>query len=147
MDNKVVLFYTLNLYGLTIRPTTVYPVPFNPFPDNTKYDNDEKDNRVYDSSELQEPPKFLGGEQWLADNMHYPPEAKERGVQGKVIVQLTIEKDGSVSNASLLRPINPYLDKEALRVVRMMHKWRPGVNKSGKIVRTTCYFPLTFKFE
>ena len=93
-------------------------------------------------------PQFPGGMEacmkWIADNVKYPAISAENGVQGRVTVRFIIEKDGSITNAEVVRGVDPNLDKEALRVISKMPKWEAGKQR-GKAVR--CYFNLPVKFR
>lgn len=93
-------------------------------------------------------PTFPGGEaalfKFLAKNAIYPESAKTKGIQGKVYVQFIIDKTGKVTNVSVVRKISPMLDAEAIRVVKMLPKWTPGIHK-GKAVPVTYIVPITFK--
>lgn len=107
-----------------------------------------EDNNVYNMAELTQLPSFPGGDaamnSWVAKNLQYPPEAQENNIQGIVVVSVTIEKDGSVSNVKVVRGKDPSLNKEALRVVSKMPKWSPG-RKNGQAVRTTYTMPIAFQ--
>ena len=106
------------------------------------------DNRVYDV--VEEMPEFPGG--WsallnfLATNMKYPKDCQEAGIQGRVVVKFVVDKDGRVTNARVAQPVNPSLDKEALRVINSMPRWAPGKQK-GKPVRVTYTVPLMFRLK
>ena len=63
---------------------------------------------------------------YLGENIKYPQEAKNKGISGTVFITYVVEKDGSVSNVKVLRGVKEDLDKEAIRVVRMMPQWKPG---------------------
>ena len=95
-------------------------------------------------------PEFPGGMtaclQYLARNIKYPVIAQKEGAQGKVIVQMVIEKDGSVDHVSIVRSITPELDAEAARVVKSMPKWKPATVKD-KAVRCRYTVPVTFKLQ
>ena len=95
-------------------------------------------------------PEFPGGMsecmKWLGKNIKYPTISQENGVQGRVIVQFTVNKDGSIVDASVARGVDPYLDKEALRVVNMMPKWKPGEQR-GKPVRVKYTLPVMFRLQ
>lgn len=105
-------------------------------------------NKVHDIVEQQ--PEFPGGTpalyEYLSNNLHYPAVARENEVQGRVIVIFTVEKDGSLSNITLARSVDPMLDKEALRLVRGMPKWIPG-KRNGDAVRSRYSLPVTFKLQ
>lgn len=81
---------------------------------------------------------------WVAAHIQYPATAKENGIQGRVTVRFTIDTDGTVKNAMVLRGIDPALDKEALRVISSSPKWKPG-RHNGQPVAVTYVFPVIFK--
>ena len=95
-------------------------------------------------------PLFRGGEQklfeFLGNNLVYPKEAIEAGIEGKVFVEFYIEKDGTVCDAKVLRGIGYGCDEEALRVIGLMPKWSPGKQR-GKAVRVRYTLPINFKLS
>ena len=99
---------------------------------------------------VEEMPEFPGGMgeclKFLMKNAKYPTISQENGVQGKVSVKFVIEKDGSVADPVVVRGVDPYLDKEALRVVKTMPKWKPGKQR-GKPVRVSYTVPVIFKLQ
>lgn len=108
----------------------------------------QEDNKVFDV--VEQMPSFPGGQgalmQWLASNMKYPVIAAENGVQGRVIVQFVVEKDGRVTDVHVAKSVDPSLDKEAARVVGAMPKWIPG-KQNGSAVRVKYTVPVTFKLQ
>ena len=102
--------------------------------------------KVYDL--VDEMPSFPGGPaelmKWLSSHVQYPAIAIDICIQGTVIVAFIVEPDGSVSNAKLVRSVDPSIDQEALRVVRQMPKWNPG-KRAGIPVRVRCCLPIKFK--
>ena len=84
--------------------------------------------------------------QFLSKNIKYPTIAQENGTQGRVTVQFVVNKDGSIVDAKVLRGVDPYLDKEALRVVNSMPKWKPGMQR-GKPVRVKYTVPVMFRLQ
>ena len=104
--------------------------------------------KVYDVVDLM--PSFPGGQsalmQWLGANIRYPVLPAEHGIQGRVIVQFVVEKDGSVSGVTVAQSVDPLLDKEALRFVKSMPKWIPSKN-NGSAVRVKYNVPVTFKLS
>ena len=82
--------------------------------------------------------------QYLSKNIKYPTIAQENGTQGRVTVQFVVNKDGSIANAKVLRGVDPELDKEAVRVVSVMPKWKPGTQK-GEAVRVKYTVPVMFR--
>ena len=99
---------------------------------------------------VEEMPEFPGGMgecmKWLGQNIKYPAEAKEKGVEGRVIVQFVVEKDGTITNTKVVRGVDPDLDAEALRVVNQSPKWKPGMQK-GEAVRVKYTLPIMFKLS
>ena len=99
---------------------------------------------------VEEMPEFPGGMaecmKWLSKNMKYPTISQENGVQGRVIVQFVVNRDGSIVDAVVARGVDPYLDKEALRVVGLMPKWKPGKQR-GKEVRVKYTLPVMFRLQ
>ena len=95
-------------------------------------------------------PEYPGGMgelmKYLSMNIRYPKEAQNKGIQGRVVVQFVVNKDGSISDANVLKTVDPQLDAEALRVVNAMPNWTPGKNK-GEAVRTRFTIPVTFKLN
>ena len=95
-------------------------------------------------------PEFPGGQkammQWIAQNIQYPKEAAKANIGGSVIVSFFVEKDGSISNAEVIKSVHELLDKEALRVVNAMPKWKPGM-ENGQPVRTRFFVPISFKSQ
>ena len=93
-------------------------------------------------------PQFPGGAvefmKWLTKNLKYPPSAQQRKVQGRVVAQFIVNKDGSISDLVLVEKVSPELDREAMRVLRMMPKWTPGV-MDAKPCRTKVCIPVVFK--
>ena len=84
--------------------------------------------------------------QFLSKNIKYPTIAQENGTQGRVTVQFVVNKDGSIVDAKVLRGVDPYLDKEALRVIGTMPKWKPGMQR-GKPVRVKYTVPVMFRLQ
>jgi TonB family protein len=93
-------------------------------------------------------PQFNGGEAamnaWLKRNLIYPPTAWQNRVRGMVMVRFVVEKDGSISNAAITRPLSPECDEAAMRAVLKMPFWIAG-RKGGKAVRTVVTLPLSFE--
>ena len=96
-------------------------------------------------------PEFPGGQQalfkYLSDNVKYPVIAQENGIQGRVICQFVVNKDGSIVDVEVVRSGgDPSLDKEAIRVIKSMPKWKPGKQR-GKAVRVKYTVPVNFKLQ
>ena len=84
--------------------------------------------------------------QYLNKNIKYPTIAQENGTQGRVTVQFVVNADGSIVDARVIRGVDPYLDKEALRVINSMPKWKPGMQR-GKAVRVKYTVPVMFRLQ
>ena len=114
--------------------------------DESQTSND--DNKVFDVVEVAA--SFPGGNSalinFLSSNVRYPAVAQENAIQGTVAVKFIIERDGSITNAQVVKSVDPSLDKEALRVVNSMPKWTPG-KQNGKPLRTTFTVPITFRLQ
>lgn len=99
---------------------------------------------------VEEFPSFPGGEEalykYLSDNLQYPDMARDNNITGKVVIRFVVEKDGSITKASIAREIGGGCGKEALRVVNGMPKWKPG-KQSGKAVRTEFTLPVDFQLN
>jgi protein TonB len=83
---------------------------------------------------------------WVNQRLVYPDIAKENGVQGRVTLQFTVGKDGSLYNIKVLRGVDPSLDKEAVRVASLSPKWTPGMQR-GEPVPVTYTFPVIFQLR
>ena len=96
-------------------------------------------------------PEFPGGQQalfkYLSDNVKYPVIAQENGIQGRVICQFVVNKDGAIVDVEVVRSGgDPSLDKEAVRVIKSMPKWNPGKQR-GKAVRVKYTVPVNFRLQ
>lgn len=97
---------------------------------------------------VDENPEFPGGlpalQAFLSENLHYSKEAWTNGIEGRVLVQFVVAKDGSIDNVNIIQKVHPLLDAEAVRVVNMMPRWQPG-KKDEKVVRVKFTLPITFR--
>ena len=95
-------------------------------------------------------PEFPGGDaallKWISENINYPTIAAENGVQGRVSCTFTVNADGSVADVTVVRPLDPNLDKEALRVLKLLPKFKPGEQR-GKPVRVKYSVPVRFQLR
>ncbi len=102
--------------------------------------------KVYDL--VDEMPSFPGGLEelykWIDSNVQYPAAAWENGIEGRVIVKFIVEKDGSLSDSTVIHSVHPMVDREALRLVGQMPKWNPG-KRAGIPVRVRYCLPIKFK--
>lgn len=105
-------------------------------------------NRVYDV--VEQMPSFPGGisglRTYLNQNIRYPAEAQENCVQGRVVVSFVVGKDGHISDVTVLRSVDPSLDKEAVRVIRNMPRWTPG-KQGGEPVKVRYNVPVSFRLN
>ena len=103
---------------------------------------------VYDC--VEQMPSFPGGTQklkeFIEENLRYPKELEETCVQGRVIVRFIVERNGKLSNVKVVKSVHPVLDKEALRIVKLMPRWIPG-RQNGITVRVKCYIPIIFRLK
>ena len=99
---------------------------------------------------VDEPPSFPGGDAaqiaFLSNNLRYPAVAMEQGIQGRVVTQFVVDKDGSITDVKVVRSLDPMLDKEAVRLVKSMPKWTPG-KLNGSPVRVKYILPISFRLE
>lgn len=99
---------------------------------------------------VEEMPQFPGGDgellKFIAKSIKYPVIAQENGIQGRVICSFVVNRDGSVVDAEVMRGVDASLDKEALRVIATMPKWKPGKQR-GKPVRVKYTVPITFRLQ
>jgi protein TonB len=127
-----------------LREAASYYTPYQTQKQSEKQTKVE-DNHYYDMAEQM--PSFKGNvQQWLQSNITYPAVAAENGIQGRVIVELTIEEDGSVSNVHVIRSVDPLLDREAVNVVERMPKWNPG-SKYGQPIKVKITLPVPFRLQ
>lgn len=136
--------------GQPVRMRLTLPVTFK-LPADASIQKGESSDGADEGQILEEAevnPEFPGGVaalmNYLSSNIHYPKEAYDKGVQGRVLIQFVVNKVGRVSNASVLKGVDALLDAEALRVVKSMPTWKPGMQK-GQPVRVRYTIPITFK--
>lgn len=105
-------------------------------------------NSVYDV--VEQMPSFPGGisglRTYLNQNIRYPAEAQETCAQGRVVVSFVVGKDGHISDVTVLRSVDPSLDKEAVRVIRNMPRWTPG-KQGGEPVKVRYNVPVSFRLN
>ena len=104
--------------------------------------------KVYDV--VDEMPQFPGGPgalfEYIGKSLKYPAEAEKAGTQGRVIATFVVEKDGSITNAKVVKAIDPLLDAEALRIIHEMPKWNPG-KQDGELMRVKYTIPISFRLQ
>ena len=119
-----------------------------PAQDEVQAEESVVQGKVFDV--VEQMPWFPGGEQelmnFLMKNMKYPKEATDKGIEGRVIVQFVVDKDGSVVEPKVVKSVSPELDQEALRVIKMMPKWQPG-KQNGEVVRVKYHIPVSFRLQ
>ena len=110
--------------------------------------NEEINPEAFDVVEKM--PEYPGGIEglmkFLSENVRYPEAASKAGIQGRVLVNFIVEKDGRISNIHAINKVNDYLDAEAIRVVGVMPKWTPGMH-DGKAVRVKYTVPISFRLN
>jgi TonB family protein len=102
---------------------------------------------------VDEMPEFIAGQGvepfkvWIAKNLVYPDEAKEKGISGKIFVNFVVDEEGNVVNAKVIHAVHPILDQAALKLIRSSPKWeKPGVQKGSK-VKVVFTFPITYALK
>lgn len=125
-------------------------IPEKPDNHGTRYipaqENPPEGNMVYHVADNM--PEFPGGMKallnFIDNNIQYPAEARKKKIQGRVLVQFVVDEDGYIIEPKIVKSVEPSLDKEALRVVGLMPKWKPGT-QAGKALKVKHTFPVTFK--
>ena len=141
---------TLDMEGKRL----IYSIPRQ---DNQYYKNEISvdfrivDNKIYRESDvLENPAEFPGGNaemfNFISRNLRFPPEAAESSIQGTIVCGFIVEKDGSIVTVEIIRPLDRYIDAEAMRVIKRMPKWKTGEIK-GKPVRVYCIVPIKIKLS
>jgi TonB family protein len=122
-----------------------YTVPINFALNNDSKSQARDNNEVFKI--VEDMPEFPGGDEalrkYIAQNVKYPEDAKKEGVQGKVFVLFVVTKDGSVADAKIARGVHPSLDKEAVRVINNLPKWKSGKQR-GTAVNVEYTVPINF---
>lgn len=128
----------------TIEPFTLSVHLFDQLLDLATYEEDT----VYQI--VEQMPQYTGGEEammkYVSENIKYPQAAKDKNIAGRVFVSFVVEKDGSVNEVKVMRGIGGGCDEEAVRVIKGMPKWKPGIQK-GKPVRVSYMMPINFKLS
>jgi TonB family protein len=127
------------------RPMPIVPPPVPPRIDTLTKSKEP----VYEVAKTM--PEFNGGfdalVNYLVTNIKYPEDAKKNNIQGTVFVSFIVLKNGKVTDVSILKSANPALDDEALRVVKGMPDWKPGLNDEGKPINVIFNLPINFKLD
>ena len=110
----------------------------------------QKDQKEEPFNVVEDMPAFPGGMdamiQFLSSNIQYPADAQKQKVDGRVLVNFVVEKDGSITEVKVIKPAFPSLDAEAIRVVKAMPKWKPGY-QNGQAVRVQFAMPINFSLK
>ena len=138
------VYETEGLYYYVLEEEGVYMIV-----DEYKFIRKKESNKV--SIEMvEDAPEFPGGNaklmEFLSKNIHYPKNAEKNGIQGRVVVKFVVDKDGSIVDPRVVRSVDPALDKEALRVIKAMPKWKPG-KRDGEPVRVEYTMPVNFRLN
>ena len=134
----------------TVEPFTLdadkFKLSIQTTEDNRAWSVEKSNDTIYNV--VDQMPEFPGGTEammhYVADNVKYPEEAKDKDISGRVFISFVVEKDGSVSNVEVKRGIGGGCDEEAVRVISAMPNWKPG-KKDGKPVRVNYMMPIVFK--
>lgn len=109
---------------------------------------EEPEEKIFEV--VEQPASFPGGQaalmQWLSNNIRYPVIAQENGIQGRVIIQFVVSRDGTINDIKVLRGVDPSLDREAIRLVEQMPKWIPG-RQGGTAVNVRFTLPIVFRLQ
>lgn len=141
--------------GKLAKYLIAFPLVFMLVAANSVYAQKTQPQKKANSSDeiftvVEKQPRFVNGVNSMLDfvksEMKYPEIAKENGIQGRVIVNFVIEKDGSVTSPKIVRGVDPSLDKEAIRIINTMAKWIPG-EQNGKLVRVRYTLPINFRLD
>ena len=135
----------------------IYPLVYQETKDEINENTDDDPHcvqdadKAIDSSCVEIKPSFNGGDaneftKWVNQRLVYPEEAKEKGIQGRVTLQITIDTKGRLSDVKVLDGVCAELDREAVRVVSMSPKWKPGIQR-GRPVKVTYTFPVVFQLR
>ena len=138
--------------GKPVRVRTRIPVTFGKT--STRHDTISTDATTSkdkeDALKTHKQPSFPGGsdalKKYLSENLRYPEDAQKAGIQGNVTICFIVEEDGSISCLEIEKPLHPSLNEEALRIVKEMPRWEPGMKK-GKPVSIRYHLPIMFKLK
>lgn len=151
MKREKLVMKTIILLMMTVGDIAcAQNVPLIIDPDKVdQYLAERKDTiNVYDC--VEQMPSFPGGSQklkeFIEENLRYPKELEETCVQGRVIVRFIVERNGKLSNVKVVKSVHPALDKEAIRIVKLMPRWIPG-RQNGITVRVKFYIPIIFRLK
>lgn len=146
---------TVDVKVISTKPKVTVSVPATPAPAQTATAAAPQStptgvlaDDVYVTAEQM--PEFPGGtaalQKWISKNVRYPAVAHSNGITGKVYVSCVINKEGKVENVKVLRSVDKLLDKEAVRVIKAMPNWKPGMN-NGELIKVSYNFPINFQIR
>ena len=139
--------YSVEPFSISTGENNETTVSSNDLKVKITFPADDKDS-VYNKPEVMA--EFPGGMEammkYLSENIKYPEQAKEKNIQGRVLVSFIVEKNGSISNVKVVKGIGNGCDEEAVRVISSMPKWKPGM-QNGKKVRVNFAIPISFKLQ
>ncbi|MGM9774858.1 MAG: energy transducer TonB [Candidatus Egerieousia sp.] len=126
-------------------------IEIKPYIEAKPVEEEAEEEEIIPFTFVEEKPTFQGGDantftKWVYSKIVYPEIAKENGVQGRVTIQFTIDTDGSVKDARVVRGVDSSIDKEALRVINSSPKWKPG-RQRNKNVKVKYTFPIVFQLR
>lgn len=128
------------------------PLEFNTsYTAEVKVEEEEEVEEAVPFQLVEQAPKFNGGgpnefSKWVNERLEYPEIAKENGIQGRVMLSFKVGKDGKLTDVKVIRGVDPSLDQEAMRVVKMSPKWTPGKQRD-RAVPVTYTFPVIFQLR
>jgi TonB family protein len=139
------------IFSITLPAKLIAQEPEKAMPvkkENSKEEKSVQNGDIF--TVVEKMPSYPGGDEarikFFTENIKYPQEARQKGITGTVFVTYIVEEDGSVTNVKILRGIGSGCDEEALRVVSLMPKWNPGMQR-GKPVRTQFNIPIKFSLS
>ena len=139
------LFCIGNMYTQTYSDENIIEA------DSTKTANTEEYEEEYLDYYQKRWPEFPGGMAklmpFIQENMRYPKIAIKKGIEGRVFCQFTVTKDGSIENVFIVRGLHKSLDKEAVRIIKKMPKWKPGEDFNGQVIDCKYTIPVSFKLN
>lgn len=141
------------IYNYTLELANGPTPSFRAVPAVEKKLASDENNGLYGYYDCDMPPLFLGSadmrtfmSKWVYHYLKYPEQAVKEGIQGKVMVDFIVEKNGKISNVKVVKSVDPLLDAEALKIINASPKWKPG-RVNGKKVRTQITIPIEFRLE
>ena len=145
---KFIIFALLSMTGMTMVYATNGQLQKQKAEQGITQQDVTEDEKVY--SKVDEMPSFPTGEkamkEWMKNNLKYPVVAEENGIQGTVVVKFVVRKNGMIDNINVVKSVDPSLDKEAKRLIRVMPRRKPG-KQNGEPVNVEVTVPVYFSIE